>query len=579
MIYILSNINDYYKNNIYLNNLISKYYFLKLEIFFYLNDLIDFINVLFSKKNYNNNRNCIKNINESIDETIDENIHDIKNDIKIIFTNINDYNNISRKLIYINKNNLFFFDINYFNKKNRNIDVKNRDVKNKNNINIQIIVNNIVLKNKNNFYLPYNLISNFISKNNYKLNNKIYEIGILNNQYSNFINKNIKHDKNITLLNDIFYNIKIINDYDYDYDLISKLKIFIYFNDGYFDEYLITKNIYNKVIIITNNSFCFNNYYLKDYIIQYDKNNDVNNNNLYKITNNTLINYEKIYNKIFKDFDINNFDYYLRSNVCNIFNIKNENIGFIIIRNVISEKTNEYWQECYNCIRKYYNNLIIIIDDNSNPEFINSGINLKNCHIIKSEFNGVGEILGYYYYYKYNFFKKAVIIHDSVFINKKINFDLVENIKFIWHFSHEWDTETDEIKLLNNIFNYNLENNDLENNISLKDKLINFYYEKSWMGCFGIQTVISYNFLQLIFDKYRLYNLIHIIKTRDNRMNLERIFGLICTFENKNLIINSSFYGKIHHYIHWGYTFDMYLNDRKKNNLDKYDIIKVWSGR
>ena len=279
---------------------------------------------------------------------------------------------------------------------------------------------------------------------------------------------------------------------------------------------------------------------------------------------------------MFKDFDINNFDYYLRSNIYNIFNITYENLGFIIIRNVISEKTNEYWQECYKCIRKYYNNLIIIIDDNSNPEFIKSEFDLENCHIIKSEYNGVGEILGYYYYYKYNFFKKAVIIHDSVFINKKINFDLVENIKFIWHFSHEWDTESDEIKLLNNILNYNDDDNNKNN---LNKKLLNFYYEKSWMGCFGIQSVISHTFLQLIFEKYELYNLIHIIKNRNDRMNLERIFGLICAFENKNLIINPSFYGKIHHYIHWGYTFDMYLNDRKKNNLDKYDIIKVWSGR
>jgi len=510
MIYILSNIYDYYKNNIYLNNLISKYYFLKLEIFFYSTSMIDFI-----KKNKNKN-------------------------IKYIFTNINDYNNIYNNIYTnIDKNNLFYIYI-----------YNNIPLINNHN---QIIVNNIVLKNKNNFYLPYNLID----KNNYKSNNKIYEIGILDTQYSLLNNKNIE---NIKLLN----NITIIN----DYDLISKFKIFIYFNNNYFDEYLITKVIYNKIIIITNNSSCFNNYYLKDYIVQYDDNLD--DNNLYKTINDIFINYENIYNKIFKNFDINNFNYFLRNNIYNIFNLKYENLGFIIIRNVISEKTNEYWQECYNCIRKYYNNLIIIIDDNSNPEFINSKLNLENSHIIKSEYNGVGEILGYYYYYKYNFFKKAVIIHDSVFINKKINFDLVENIKFIWHFSHEWDTESDEIKLLNNI---------LDENNNLNDKLLKFYYEKSWMGCFGIQSVISYTFLQLIFEKYELYNLIHIIKNRNDRMNLERIFGLICTIENRNLIINPSFYGKIHHYIHWGYTFDMYLNDRKINNLDKYDIIKVWSGR
>jgi hypothetical protein len=574
MIYILSNIHDYYKNNIYLNNLISKYYFLKIEIFFYSNSMIDFINVLFRKKNnkvlfrkknYKKDKNnsaedsVDDTVDDSVDDTIDDSVDDSieDNDIKIIFTNINDYNNISRKLIYIDKNDLFFFDI------NNNISVKNISIKNKNNNVYQFIVNNIALKNKNNFYLPYNMVSN-----NYKSNNKIYEIGILDSQYSSFINKNI------SLLNESCYNIKIIN--DYEYDLISKLKIFIYFTDEYFDEYLITKNIYNKVIIITNNSSIFDNYYLKKYIIKYDK--DSNNNNLYNTINNTFIDYENIYNKIFKNFNINSFDYYLRSNVYNIFNMKYENIGFIMIRNVISEKTNKYWQECYKCIRKYYNNLIIIIDDNSNQEFIKSEFKLENSYIVKSEYNGVGEILGYYYYYKYNFFKKAVIIHDSVFINKKINFDLVENIKFIWHFSHEWDTESDEIKLLNNILNYdkNLENeNENENN----KKLLNFYYEKSWMGCFGIQSVISYNFLQLIFEKYKLYNLINIIKNRSNRMNLERIFGLICTIENRNLILNPSFYGKIHHYIHWGYTYDMYLNDRNKNNLDKYDIIKVWSGR
>ena len=41
-----------------------------------------------------------------------------------------------------------------------------------------------------------------------------------------------------------------------------------------------------------------------------------------------------------------------------------EPIGFIIIRNVISTKTNEYWKECYRCIKKFYpRNRILIIDE------------------------------------------------------------------------------------------------------------------------------------------------------------------------------------------------------------------------
>ena len=350
----------------------------------------------------------------------------------------------------------------------------------------------------------------------------------------------------------------ILNTYDYyknntylnnlvsKYDFL-KLKIFIYSND--IINFINNKDDKSIKYIFTN---------INDY-----------NNISIKLRENI----DKDYLHIFDLNDNNNLNKILNFNINEESNIKYENFGFIIIRNVISEKTNLYWQECYKCIRKYYNNLIIIIDDNSNEEFIQNNIVLENCNIIKSEYNGVGEILGYYYYYKYNFFDKAIIIHDSVFINKKINFNLNEKIKFIWHFSHEWDTIDQEINLLDKLLSYD------ENN--LYENLLNFYHKKKWMGCFGIQSIISYDFLKVIFEKYKLYNLINIIKNRNDRMNLERIFGLICTYENNNLIENPSLYGKIHHYIHWGYTFDMYLNDNlnESNKLDKYDIIKVWSGR
>jgi hypothetical protein len=62
----------------------------------------------------------------------------------------------------------------------------------------------------------------------------------------------------------------------------------------------------------------------------------------------------------------------------------NEEVGFIILRHVNSEKTNEYWQESYSCIRKFYpENKIIIIDDYSNTEFLKTDLNLYNTEIIK----------------------------------------------------------------------------------------------------------------------------------------------------------------------------------------------------
>ena len=45
--------------------------------------------------------------------------------------------------------------------------------------------------------------------------------------------------------------------------------------------------------------------------------------------------------------------------------------GFIITRHVNSNKTNLYWNECVKRIRHFYpTKEIIVIDDNSNEEFV-----------------------------------------------------------------------------------------------------------------------------------------------------------------------------------------------------------------
>jgi hypothetical protein len=95
------------------------------------------------------------------------------------------------------------------------------------------------------------------------------------------------------------------------------------------------------------------------------------------------------------------------------------------------------------------------------------------------------------------------------------------------------------------------------------------------MGCFGLQTVIEYSFLKNIVSKYNLFDILNYIDTRPKRMNLERILGMIFTYENPDLIQQPSIYGIIHHYIHWGYSYKKYLNEP----IPDLDIIKVWTGR
>ena len=53
--------------------------------------------------------------------------------------------------------------------------------------------------------------------------------------------------------------------------------------------------------------------------------------------------------------------------------------GFIITRHVNSVKTNKYWNHCIKLIRTFYPlRKIVIIDDNSNYEYVNSEFNYKN---------------------------------------------------------------------------------------------------------------------------------------------------------------------------------------------------------
>jgi hypothetical protein len=124
-----------------------------------------------------------------------------------------------------------------------------------------------------------------------------------------------------------------------------------------------------------------------------------------------------------------------------------ENLGFIITRHVTNEITNLYWIICISKIRQFYpENIIIVVDDNSDYKHIKnfSGELIKNCFFIQGGYNGAGELLPYYYYYKNHLFDKAVVIHDSVFINKYIDFSSIKDVKFVWHFEHFWDKDIDE---------------------------------------------------------------------------------------------------------------------------------------
>ena len=57
--------------------------------------------------------------------------------------------------------------------------------------------------------------------------------------------------------------------------------------------------------------------------------------------------------------------------------------GFIITRHVNSELTNKYWNNCIKLLRFFYPlKQIVIIDDNSNPQFSKAEHEYENITII-----------------------------------------------------------------------------------------------------------------------------------------------------------------------------------------------------
>jgi len=102
------------------------------------------------------------------------------------------------------------------------------------------------------------------------------------------------------------------------------------------------------------------------------------------------------------------------------------------------------------------------------------------------------------------------------------------------------------------------------------DELLQFHKNKSlWTGCFGAMTIITYDFLQEINNKYDLSKLLYLVLSRDDRCGFERVIACILQKEYKGEIL----LGNIHRYMNWGINFS------EKNNFNHLPIIKVWTGR
>lgn len=249
--------------------------------------------------------------------------------------------------------------------------------------------------------------------------------------------------------------------------------------------------------------------------------------------------------------------------------------GFIITRHVNSDLTNKYWNNNVKLLRTFYPfRKIIIIDDNSDYNYVKPEFDYKNIQIIQSEFNGRGELLPYYYFLQHKFFRNAVIIHDSVFFHKRVSFENLNGINVLplWHFYPDKENIENRKRIMKHLKNYQA----IESKV-MTDNVIGMPHDK-WYGCFGVQSYINLNFLEKIEQKYGITRLIQAVNCRPDRCCLERIFGCIFFNEYQNILKQKSLLGDIMKYHKWGYNYDEYLDDLKKGTIVA-PIIKVWTGR
>jgi hypothetical protein len=230
-----------------------------------------------------------------------------------------------------------------------------------------------------------------------------------------------------------------------------------------------------------------------------------------------------------------------------------ETLGFIILRHVKDEHTNQYWNLCYNRIRAYYpESTILIVDDNSNYNYINSRPLYKTL-LVQSEYHGRGELLPYYYFLQHKLFDKAVILHDSVFLNSPID-TTTSTYKFLWDFEHDWDQIPDETHMIQ----------------QFDPDLMTFYENKSlWKGCFGCMTIITHDYLSEVNRNYNLSKLLPYVLNRHNRCSFERVIACLLQKNQKMECI----FGDIHVYCPERIGFH---DIKKKIHLP---VIKICTGR
>lgn len=247
-------------------------------------------------------------------------------------------------------------------------------------------------------------------------------------------------------------------------------------------------------------------------------------------------------------------------------------LSFFITTSVTNEIHNFCLNACIAHIRaNYKEEEIIIISDNSTPDLMKIDKQYLNLRIIESEFKGAGESLFPYYYHKLKPSRKAIYIHDSMFLLEPIDLTFIKNfktMKFFLSFPHKFRMR---------------EQDDFIRKLRNGNEIIAHTNTNNWVGCFGGACIIALDYLNYLQEKYDITCLVNYINCRVNREVYERILGAILSYEEQTKD-NLSLLGDMYDYFGRYPTNDfhniyVYVNHFNIIKEQKIPLLKLNFGR
>ena len=210
---------------------------------------------------------------------------------------------------------------------------------------------------------------------------------------------------------------------------------------------------------------------------------------------------------------------------------------------------------CIDSIRQFYlYTFIIIINDSIKKYNLQNEFEKDKYIVIINSYNkGSADQQVFKILLETNLFNKAVIIQDSMLLNKKLKNINEINLQFIWHFTNHrvhWDIIKEpktEYNIKNNIISHTdlIKHNvlrDYKDNEDFQKYVLNKLKNKNeWCGCFGSLCIIDKKTLKILNNNVNFVNIfINYTSNRNRRVN-ESIFSLICHFSFPEINFENSY--------------------------------------